>query len=133
MSANIHSSEIQVIQIPTKDNGFHAICHARISTSSGQIFSAIGEAVNEKDDNLSVKGLLQQAEQNGFNRAMKQMGDNREFSVQPHSISVSTMDDNDDVFSSRVATIKPSPGKEGGGNKAISDKQKDAIISMCRK
>jgi hypothetical protein len=133
--SNIQSNEIQIIQIPGKENGFHAICHARIATSTGQIFSAIGEAISENGDNASAKGLLQHAAQDGFNRAMKWMSDNRASTVQSHGISVSTMhdDDDDDVFSSRVTTIKPSPGKEGGGSKAISDKQKDTIINMCRK
>jgi hypothetical protein len=133
--SNIQSNDVQVIQIPTKENGFHAICHTRISTTSGQVFSAIGEAVKEKNDSYPAKCLLQHAAQDGFNIALKWMSDNKESTVQSHDILVSTLDDDedDDVFSSRVTTIKPSPGKEGGGSKAISDKQKDTIISMCRK
>jgi hypothetical protein len=131
--SNIQSSEIQVIQIPAKDNGFHAICHARLATSTGQIFSAIGEAICGKDDTHTVKGLLQQAEQDGISRALRNIKNYTDSDEPRHDPFFNASHEDDEFFISPRSTvkIKPAPGNEGGGKKAITEKQKDAIIKMC--
>ena len=67
----LHSFEVQIIQMPSKDNGHHAVCNTRAIFPSGQKFMAIGEAVGSSENDLPAQGLLQQAAEDGRKRAME--------------------------------------------------------------
>lgn len=71
MNTPLNSCEIFVSQIPSKDNGFHAVCTTRIVSPEGRTFAAIGEAVGAAD--ASEQSLLQRAGQNGYDRAVELM------------------------------------------------------------
>ena len=71
MTAFLSACEIFPSQIPAKENGFHAVCTARIVSSSGQTFTAIGEAASE--DNTSEQTPLQRAGQCAYDRAVELM------------------------------------------------------------
>lgn len=71
MNTSLNVCEASIVQIPTQDNDFHAICIVRIVSSGGQSFSAIGEAFG--DVNTPGESLLQRAEQCACERAIERM------------------------------------------------------------
>ena len=71
MTTPLNACEISILQIPTKDNGFHAVCIARVVSPAGQAFTAIGEAFGETDD--LGQSSLQRAEQCARNKAIELM------------------------------------------------------------
>lgn len=71
MTTLLNACEIFPSQIPAKENGFHAVCTARIVSPSGQTFTAIGEAASE--DNASELTPLQRAGQCAYDRAVELM------------------------------------------------------------
>ena len=66
---DIFSKEIIINQLPSKDNGFVAICSARVTFTNGQIFSNMGIANGSVENNY--EDALTVAEQNAFNNAMQ--------------------------------------------------------------
>ena len=71
MTTFLNACEIFPSQIPDKENGFHAVCTARIVSPSGQTFTAIGEAASE--GNASELTPLQRAGQCAYDRAVELM------------------------------------------------------------
>jgi hypothetical protein len=55
---NIHSVETIITQIPNGNNKHHAICSTRITTLSGRIFSAFGEAFKNDLERRSEEDQL---------------------------------------------------------------------------
>jgi hypothetical protein len=119
MSTSIHSRHVAIQQSPSEDNHFHAICYVTITTSPGQSVVAIGEAKGHSWDD--VQGLLQQAEQNGYKRAIELLND----TIPP--------DIQNDTGSSWNQPKTYKSAKAGGGNKPASPKQIGLIENLCAK
>ena len=105
---DIFSKEIIINQLPSKDNGFVAICSARVTLLNGQIFSNMGIANGSVENNYEDALIV--AEQNAFNNAMQ--------SAIAHAST---------AMSSNNPTSYQNHGKQKSSSNSITVKQKRLI------
>jgi hypothetical protein len=67
MLNSIQLVSVSIVQIPSASNNFLAVCIVTLKTATGS-YSSIGEAQGTSES--EIKGLLQQAQDDGFNKAM---------------------------------------------------------------
>ncbi len=65
--------EVELLQFPTKDNGFEAICRAVAESKTGQVFSDIGDANPRNCNEMIVKHLIRMASTRAKGRALRDM------------------------------------------------------------
>jgi hypothetical protein len=123
MSYSIISRNVTIQQKPSEDNYFHAICYVTVCTSTGHSTVAIGESKGHSWDD--VHGLLQQAEQNGYEKAVAFV----ENSIPPERNYPSWNAKPQHPFSGQ----RNLSSTNGGGNKPVSEKQMNLIKSLCNK
>lgn len=87
MNTPLNTCEISISQIPTKDNGFHAVCIARVVSPYNQAFTAIGEAFGKTDD--LGQSSLQRAEQCARDKALELMQNHAGPASSTHPVPVS--------------------------------------------
>ena len=110
---DIFSKEIIINQLPSKDNGFVAICSARVTFTNGQIFSNMGIANGSVENNYEDALIV--AEQNAFNNAMQSAISHASTAI-PHA--------NQTAYQNR--------GKQKSGSNPITDKQKRLIETTAQ-
>jgi hypothetical protein len=64
----IKSRDVTVVQVPNKDNHFHAVCSIMVTSTAGQSVCALGEAIGGDDSDAT--GILHLAEENGYKNAL---------------------------------------------------------------
>jgi hypothetical protein len=65
--------EVELLQFPTKDNGFEAICRAVAESGAGHVFSDIGDANPRNCNEMIVKHLIRMASTRAKGRALRDM------------------------------------------------------------
>jgi predicted nucleic acid-binding Zn finger protein len=65
--------EVELLQFPTKDNGFEAICRAVAESGTGHVFSDIGDANPRNCTEMIVKHLIRMASTRAKGRALRDM------------------------------------------------------------
>jgi hypothetical protein len=116
----ITNKYVSVAQCPTANNNYHAVCIVNVTTSNGT-YSSIGEAQGAIES--TAKGLLQQAEEDGFERALKLA---EKYSVQS-SQSIPLQDK-----TTQMPVSSGDSTNAGGGNKTISYKQIETLKNLYR-
>jgi len=125
---NISNRNIQALQIPNKDNKFHAVYEVCLTTPSGQTVCAVGEAKGK--DETEIKGLLQLAEEDAHARAEAMLP------AVSHKDADSTSSydkwSNESPLSAKNFYKNiPSVKNPGGGKKPASSKQLEWIRNLC--
>ncbi len=65
--------EVKLLQFPTKENGFEAICHAVAEGKDGQVFSDIGDANPNNCTPMIAKHLIRMASTRAKGRCLRDM------------------------------------------------------------
>jgi hypothetical protein len=130
MTPKITSHDVVVVQIPGTDNNYHAICNVRITTPSGQ-FSSIGEA--QGANTATVQGLLQQAELDGYERALNLLHTSTHTQHQEPSVPWDEEASHITFPDNKLTNMRATSGNAGGGSKPASQKQQDVISKLCAK
>jgi len=114
MIQHVTTCEISPVQIPSPENGFHAVCTSRIVLSSGETFSTVGEAVG--DDNGPDQTLLQHAGQRAYDWALELMRRHEDSGCAEPSVRQAPCQ----------PKSSPAPSRQNA-SKPITDKQKRFI------
>lgn len=65
--------EVELLQYPTKENGFEAICRAVAEGSNGEVFSDVGDANPNNCNPMIAKHLIRMASTRAKGRALRDM------------------------------------------------------------
>nr|BDD44495.1 hypothetical protein 1 [Desulfobacteraceae bacterium] len=65
--------EVELLQYPTKENGYEAICHAVAEGKNGEVFSDIGDANPRNCTEMIAKHLIRMASTRAKGRALRDM------------------------------------------------------------
>ena len=125
---NTHYKNIHVIQVPDKDNGYHAAYEVCLTSSTGQVICAVGEAKGKCDKD--VEGLLQKAVQNGYEIA-KSMLESNTVQNKEDTSAYQKWSENSPLSIKNTNKSFAAPKNAGGGSKPISPKQKNLIHTRC--
>lgn len=131
----MQSLEVAILQYPDSANGMRAICGARLVTSSGQVFSDIGDASPDNVPKGGVECFVRISStrakarvlSDGYNIRTAMEGDQGNSSV---PILLSADQDTDNVFGLPEGQARGKIALNGGGEKPRSDKQV-SLLRQC--
>ena len=112
--------EVEVLQLPTKENEKFAVCKATVVSKTGETFTDIGDANPENCSSKVVKHLLRMASTRAIARAL------RSFTNIGMTCLEELSDLNDDIKDessrARPKAIKRTPKKSNGRNEKTASK-----------
>jgi hypothetical protein len=108
--------DVSIVQSPNANNHFHAVCRAAIKTPYG-VYTSIGEAQGK--DESEIKGLLQQAEEDGFKRTAQ--------IAEIYCVQMNQPISYQDIDPQNPTTPTNGRNSVGSGDNPITDKQINAI------
>jgi hypothetical protein len=128
MSTAIKSRDVKIVQIPGKDNNFHAVCSILVTSISGQSVCSLGEAKGHNDDDTS--GLLHLAEENGYNNAVAILSD---IAIPENDKAVSSPEYSGNSPIEQPIRFKSdnNVASRGGGDNPMSAGQRKFILELC--
>ena len=65
--------EVKTLQLPTKENGFEAICHAVAESKNGGVFSDVGDANPKNVNSIIASHIIRMASTRAKARALRDM------------------------------------------------------------
>jgi len=125
----ITSRKVQVLSIPHKGNEFLAVCEVCLTSSTGQIVCAVGDAQGKNE--TEIKGLIQQAEDFAHARAILLL-ESHTFKIDDNTSACLKWSDESPLSTKNFLKNIPNVKNAGGGNNPASPKQIDLITKLCQ-
>lgn len=131
----MQSLEVAILQYPEASNGMRAICGARLVTSSGQVFSDIGDASPDNVPKGCVDSFVRISSTRAKSRVLSDAYNIRTAleGDQEHSsgpILLTAVQDADNVYGLPEGQPQGKIALNGGGDKPRSDKQV-SLLHRC--
>ena len=134
----MQSLEVAVLQFPQASNDMRAICGARLVTSTGEVFSDIGDASPDNVPKGCVDSFVRIASTRAKSRVLSDafnirnaLEGGQEQDSEP--ILLTAVQDMDNVYGLPEAPAQNKDSFNGGGDKPISDSQASAIHKCASK